>query len=135
MKDTDYFNTPVDWAKASGVTAGTSATTFSPAKTVSRAQMVTFLGCCWFAGGVPAHGFSDVPAGVLRGGLNWASPRITAGTAPGVFSPNDVVTRAQMAMFLWRDADSPTPNPPHGFSDMPTMLGTPRVSTGLWPWI
>ncbi|MBL0203338.1 MAG: S-layer homology domain-containing protein [Candidatus Microthrix sp.] len=75
VKDTDYFNTPVDWAKASGVTAGTSATTFSPAKTVSRAQMVTFL---WAAAGspegFPAHGFSDVPAGALRGGLELGEP-------------------------------------------------------------
>ena len=33
---------------------------------------------------------------------------ITTGTGPGRFSPNDNVSRAQMATFLWRLAGKPT---------------------------
>ena len=38
-----YYSTAVGWAVAGGVTTGTSATTFSPAATCTRAQVVTFL--------------------------------------------------------------------------------------------
>ena len=38
-----YFEKAVLWAAETGVTAGTSATTFSPEKTCTRAQVVTFL--------------------------------------------------------------------------------------------
>lgn len=38
-----YFAAPVAWAFANGITAGTSATTFSPNATCTRAQAVTFL--------------------------------------------------------------------------------------------
>lgn len=39
----EYYAKAVAWAKASGVTDGTSATLFSPSQAVSRAQAVTFL--------------------------------------------------------------------------------------------
>jgi hypothetical protein len=38
-----YYETAVLWAAETGVTTGTSATTFSPAKTCSRGEIVTFL--------------------------------------------------------------------------------------------
>ena len=43
VKTSDYFYKPVLWAKEKGVTSGTSATTFSPGKTCTRAQAMTFL--------------------------------------------------------------------------------------------
>ena len=39
----DYFYEPVLWAVEWGVTTGTSATTFEPAKLCTRGQVVTFL--------------------------------------------------------------------------------------------
>ena len=51
--------------------------------------------------------------------MAWARPTITSGTAPGIFSPNNVTTRAQMATFFWRDAGSPMGNPNSGFDDVP----------------
>ena len=38
-----YYYDAVSWAVENGVTKGTSATTFSPDATCSRAEMVTFL--------------------------------------------------------------------------------------------
>ena len=43
VKTTDYYCEAVLWAVANGITKGTSETTFSPDKTVSRAEAVTFL--------------------------------------------------------------------------------------------
>ena len=38
-----YYTDAVQWAVTQGVTAGTTATTFSPDNTCTRAQIVTFL--------------------------------------------------------------------------------------------
>ena len=38
-----HYAQAVAWAVSKGITAGTSATTFSPNKTCSRAEIVTFL--------------------------------------------------------------------------------------------
>ena len=43
---------------------------------------------------------------------------ITTGTSPSTFSPDQVVTRGQMAAFLWRFAGRPAGSP-HGFVDVP----------------
>jgi hypothetical protein len=53
--------------------------------------------------------FFDVPIGVFyTDAVTWlASEGITAGTSPTTFSPDDPVTRAQMATFLWRLAGEP----------------------------
>ena len=88
------------------ITTGTTATTFSPDATVTRAQVVTFL---WRANGKPAagnSGFADVNASeYYAAAINWAvSQRITTGTSFGVFSPNAACTRAQIVTFLYRSA-------------------------------
>ena len=67
------------------------------------------------------HGFSDVPAGTYyETAVSWlVEAGITSGTSAGVFSPSAKVTRGQMAMFLWRSAESPAFGGDHGFGDVP----------------
>ena len=103
-----YYYEPVKWAFEAGITTGTSPTTYSPDDSVSRAQMAVFL---WRLAGEPGatqpHGFSDVPAGSYYAeAVAWLSEaELTTGTSPTTFSPDDAVTRAQMAAFLLRLVD------------------------------
>ena len=100
----DYYYDAVLWAVQNGITTGTSATTFSPDATVTRAQVVTFL---WRANGQPAagnSGFVDVSSNAYYAkAVAWASQHnITSGAGNGKFSPNAVCTRAQIVTFLYR---------------------------------
>lgn len=100
----DYFYQAVLWAVENGITMGTSATTFSPDATVTRAQVVTFL---WRANGQPAawnSGFTDVSTDAYYAkAVAWAVENgITTGTGFGVFSPDAACTRAQIVTFLYR---------------------------------
>lgn len=105
-----YYYDAVLWAVANGVTNGTSATTFSPDVTVTRAQMVTFL---WRAYGSPratgSNPFTDVSADAYYyDAVLWAVANgITNGTTATTFCPNAPVTRAQAVTFQWRTAGSP----------------------------
>ena len=105
---TNHFaNLAVGWLVGAGITSGTSPGTYSPSQPVTRAQMAVFL---WRAAGGPTpvgpHGFNDVPAGHFAGtAVGWlVGAGITSGTSPGTYSPSQPVTRAQMAVFLWRPA-------------------------------
>ena len=101
-----YYRKAVLWAAGEGITSGTSATTFSPNATVTRAQTVTFL---WRWEGEPEadqrSGFRDVPAGQYYSeAVAWAvEAGITNGTGSTTFSPGQTCTRAQIVTFLWRD--------------------------------
>ena len=71
--------------------------------------MATFLARAWKAAGRTcpddaSSSFDDVPADSTHAaGINCvAALGITRGTAAGMFSPSDTVTRAQMASFLAR---------------------------------
>ena len=99
-----YYYDAVEWAVENGITMGTSATTFSPDATVTRAQVVTFL---WRVNGQPAawnSGFTDVSADAYYAkAVAWAVQNgITTGTGFGVFSPDAACTRAQIVTFLYR---------------------------------
>ncbi|MEQ8841133.1 MAG: S-layer homology domain-containing protein [Acidimicrobiales bacterium] len=106
-----YYEDAVSWLLESGITTGVGGNRFAPDDFVTRAQMATFL---WrlegSPPGSPAAGFGDVPAGqYYSDAVDWLLHRgITTGTGPGVYSPNDQVSRAQMATFLWRLAGEPT---------------------------
>ena len=50
VKRGDWFAEPVAWAVENNITTGTSAATFSPNETCSRAQIITFL---WRTAGSP----------------------------------------------------------------------------------
>lgn len=101
-----YYFVPVEWAVEEGITSGTSATTFSPNATCTRAQAVTFL---WRAAGSPEPmstemPFEDVAAeAYYYDAVLWAVENgITAGTSATTFSPNNDCTRAQIVTFLYR---------------------------------
>ena len=115
-----YYAPAVDWLAASGITTGTSPTTFSPSDPVTRGQMAAFLHR--YKGsptGAPESGFNDVARGrYYTLPIDWLKDQgITTGTSPSTFSPDDVVTRAQMATFLWR-MEGELSAPQSGFSDV-----------------
>ena len=88
-----------------GVVSGTSATTFSPAANVTRAQFVTML--AGLAGAdvsnCPATPFRDVPEGAWYAPyVNWALANgIVSGTSAVTFSPDASITRQDMAVMLY----------------------------------
>ncbi len=103
------------WAVENGITNGTSATTFSPSKTITRAQAVTMLyryemnvvnGGVAPAVGTTSTGFTDVVAGSsYETAVLWAVENgITSGTSATTFSPSNPCTRGQMVTFLYRYA-------------------------------
>ena len=114
VKTTDYFYNSVKWAVGKNITNGTSSTTFSPYKSCTRAEIVTFL---WRAAGSPEptttrNPFRDVNAVTHSSyykAILWASQKgITSGTSTTAFSPDQVCTRAQIVTFLYRYAGQPS---------------------------
>ena len=111
VKQGDYFYDAVQWAVEKGITEGTSANTFSPNASCTRAQMVTFL---WRAAGSPAPKSTTNPFRDVRStdyyydAVLWAVENgITSGTGADTFAPNATVTRGQTVTFLYRAAGSP----------------------------
>lgn len=101
-----YYYKAVLWAVEKGITKGTGGTTFSPDRTVTRGEFVTFL---WRAAGSPAPSgtgaFTDVTdeGAFYYSAVLWASQQgITGGKTPTVFAPGDACTRGQVAAFLFR---------------------------------
>lgn len=105
----DYYADAVVWAKETGVTGGTSATTFSPGSTVTRAQAVTFL---WRAAGSPQPAaatspFTDVTdtGAYYYDAVLWATEQgITGGVGNNRFSVDSTLTYDQMLAMLCRAA-------------------------------
>lgn len=117
-----YYEDAVVWAVKKDITSGTSATTFNPDGSCTRAQAVTFL---WRAAGSPepksaAMPFIDVPAGsYFEKAVLWAVENgITKGTSDTTFSPDASCTRAQIVTFLWRAGGSPAVSGNSAFSDV-----------------
>ncbi len=100
-----YYYKAVLWAVEKGVTEGTSATTFSPKDSVTRAQAVTLQ---WRAAGksqqTSENPFVDVSADAYyANAVLWAlSQKITEGTTSTTFSPADGCMRGQIVTFLYR---------------------------------
>lgn len=122
VKHGDYFYDAVQWAVEKGITEGTSANTFSPNASCTRAQMVTFL---WRAAGSPAsksttNPFKDISSSdYYYDAVLWAVENgITTGTGADAFAPNTTVTRGQTVTFLYRAAGSPEGNGNSSFLDV-----------------
>ena len=104
----DYW--AVDWIEqlaAEDITTGCAVGMYCPQNGVTRAQMAVFLlkgkyGSDYVPPAASGTLFSDVPGAYWA--ANWieqlASEGITTGCAVGMYCPQTVVTRAQMAVFL-----------------------------------
>lgn len=105
-----YYAEAVRWAVENGVTNGMGDGTFGSARTVTRAQAVTFL---WRASGQPRPGsdaaaFSDLTQDWYRDAVQWAVENgITSGTAADRFSPEQTCTHDHILTFLYRLAGEP----------------------------
>ncbi len=111
VKMTNYYYQPVEWAYRYGITGGTSSTAYSPGRTCTRLQAMTFL---WKAAASPSpssgkNPFSDVQSSSYGyKAVLWASEnKITAGRNSTQFGAGDSCTRAEIMTFLWKAMGSP----------------------------
>lgn len=107
---TAYYKEPVAWAVEKGITNGTSATTFSPDNTCTRAQILTFL---WRAAGSPesknhAGKFADVKeTDYFYKAAHWAAETDIIVLKGNRFDPHTPCTRAATVEYIWRYAGAP----------------------------
>lgn len=106
-----YYYDAVLWADRENITNGIDQEHFAPNEEATRGQVVTFL---WRANGCPKANitktnFRDVRAGdFYYEAILWAvENRITLGVDAMHFAPNEVVTRAEFATFLYRAEGAP----------------------------
>lgn len=118
VREGDWFAEPVLWAVDDGITNGTTATTFSPNDTCTRAQILTFL---WRAVGEPTPElycpFYDVTSDAY-----FYEPAIWAyenGLVEGVLFEGDLpCTRGDVVTYLWKLEGCPS-SAPAAFMDVP----------------
>lgn len=102
-----WYHDGIHFCVEHGLMNGTSATTFEPDTTTSRAMIAVIL---WRQAGSPIAeeytDFSDVADGLwYTQAVRWASSVGVVGGYPnGSFGPNDPITREQMAAMLYRYA-------------------------------
>jgi hypothetical protein len=112
-----YFVRATSMLKDRGITTGKgSPDTFAPQERVTRAEMATFLYRLAGEPPAPPHTFQDessIPSWA-RVATDWLWAEGLTDNDP--FRPTGLVTRAQMAAFLWRLAGEPTA-PAHTFVD------------------
>ena len=95
VKNSDYFQTAILWAVEQGITTGTSAGDFSPKRTCTRAEVLTFL---WRAMGKPENKGSSV---WYADAVNWAERNgLLAGTSQA-FNPGEACPRADIVTYLY----------------------------------
>ena len=106
VSTSDYFFDAVMWAKDTGLTVGTTATTFSPYDTCTRAQGITFL---HRAAGSPApknktNPFTDVKkTDYFYEAVLWGVEEgIVVGTSATTFTPNQTCSSAHIMTMLFR---------------------------------
>ena len=108
LDTSEWYHDSVHFCVENGIMNGTSDTTFDPAGTTTRAQLVTML---WRLEGKPyvnyLYGFKDVePEQWYTEAIRWAAAeKIVNGYDAETFGTNDSVTREQTAAILYRYAD------------------------------
>lgn len=118
---TEWYYAPVVFVYQHGWMKGTSANTFSPDDTLTRAMAVQTL---YNLSGTPQtqndNPFADVQSDDwYYQAVTWAAENgITAGTTETTFSPDDPITREQFAMMLYHFKNGqPTENSLDAFAD------------------
>lgn len=105
-----WYAEAINYCQQHGIMSGTTATTFAPEATLTRAMLATAL---HRMSGTPAVSdapvFSDAVAGSwYSDALSWAAKNgIISGYGDGTFGVNDPTTREQAVTILWRYAGEP----------------------------
>ena len=106
----DWYYDAVNHAVSNNLFNGTSATTFSPSQSMTRGMFVTVLGRMAEVDteSYTSTPFSDVPTTAYYAPyISWASGEgIVSGTGNDRFSPDESVTRQQIAKMLFTYAQS-----------------------------
>ena len=102
VADSDWFYDPVCFVYSQGLMTGTSATTFEPNISLSRAMLVAVLHRLEGSPAASAGDFTDVADGDWYAqAVNWAaSVGVVNGFDDGTFQPNTAITREQLAAIL-----------------------------------
>ncbi|MEX1004477.1 MAG: DUF4331 family protein [Acidimicrobiia bacterium] len=93
---------------AAGITKGTSATTYSPFRSITRGEMAAFINRAVNLPPSSVDAFADDNASPFEADINaLAAAGITTGTTASTFEPNRSISRGEMAAFLVRGFDLP----------------------------
>ena len=96
----------IEWAYAMGYISGTTTTTFSPDRSITRGMLVAIL--YRIEGNPPAgtSSFTDVPSSQYYAkAVAWAqSTGVVSGITATAFGPDQNITREQLAAILYRYA-------------------------------
>lgn len=118
VEPSDYFCNAVRWGVEQRIVSGSSASTFSPSATCTKAEILTFL---WRAGGSPeptrTNPFCDVSSDKYYcKPAVWAYEKGLVNT--DAFDADTPCTRAMTVTYLWKLAGSPSADG-NSFSDVP----------------
>lgn len=107
VKKTDWFYSDINYVNEKGLMQGTCDALFAPDNPTTRGMLVTIL---WRLDGEPVekgNSFSDVKSDTYyHDAVVWASKcGIVNGYSDTVFSPDDNITREQLASILYRYAE------------------------------
>ena len=121
----------IDFAISQGLFEGMSDTIFAPNGKMTRAMLVTVL---WRLAGKPIEGkliFGDVKEGMwYTDAIKWAAKNdIVNGISYGVFAPDMLVTREQLATILYRYAVYRYGSEPEGSADLSGFADHAKVGT------
>ena len=102
VSEGDWFYDPVCFVYSQGLMTGTSATTFEPNISLSRAMLVAVLHRLEGSPAASGGDFTDVADGDWYAqAVNWAaSVGVVNGFDDGTFQPNTAITREQLAAIL-----------------------------------
>ena len=106
--DGDPDHSGIEFCLDNGIMAGTGTDTFNPDDSITRAQFATMFYC--FAGSPETSensNFSDLTQNWYKKPVAWAASNgVLNGTGDTTFSPDDVITREQIATIFYRYAQS-----------------------------
>jgi hypothetical protein len=102
--DGSIFEGDINRLAAANITRGcATATTFCPEATITRGQMAAFLGRALALPSTATDYFTDDESSIFEGDINrLAAAGLTGGCGNGRYCPDGLVTREQMAAFLYR---------------------------------
>lgn len=120
--DPDHYG--IEFCLDNGIMTGTGDDTFSPDDTITRAQFATMF---YRLAGQPqtdgSSSFTDLTQDWYKNSVAWAAANgILNGTGSNTFSPDDVITREQIAAIFYRYAQSKGLDVSLGDSDIASAL-------------